>query len=52
MSEVYNECTCCYGALSSEEMQMNKEHELYYYPICEECLLRSVDRFFQIATEM
>ena len=51
MQNVYSECTCCYKALTPEEMQLNKQKENYYYSICTECLNKYTDRLIEIVTE-
>jgi hypothetical protein len=51
MSEVYNECTCCFRPLTPEELEHNKEKDNLYYTICNECIGKSIDQLFKIINE-
>lgn len=47
-TNIYPECTDCNKMLTDEEIQKNKEHENFYYPICDECLHRATERVIKI----
>jgi hypothetical protein len=38
MSELYPYCSQCDNELTEEEQEMNKKYEIFFYPICFDCL--------------
>lgn len=52
MNELYPYCSKCECELSEEERKMNKEAELLFYPVCEECLGKNINRLKEIADEV
>ena len=48
MSQVFNQCTCCYRPLTEEEIQKHKDGENFYYTICDDCLKKASERIIKI----
>lgn len=48
MSKVYPECTVCSQTLTDAEKKYNEDHEIFYHPICDDCLESKTHRIFEI----
>lgn len=48
MSEFYEYCSICDNDLKEDEKKINEEKGSIYYPICNECLNKSVKKLIEI----
>jgi hypothetical protein len=48
LSQVYNECTCCYRALTADEIKKHEKLENFYYTICDDCVEKVGKRLIKI----